>query len=104
MPSIWTALLGAEVRFVQGRQYRHRVIEAGSGPPLILIHGVGSSAELFAHNVLPLAEHFRVLAIDALYHGYSSLEPYDADERVRAQADAVLDFMDALGIERAHLE
>jgi pimeloyl-ACP methyl ester carboxylesterase len=96
--------LGAQVRFVSGRRYRHRVIEAGAGEPLILIHGVGSSAEVFARNVMPLAQRFHLYAIDALYHGYSSLLPYDAENRVRAQANALLDFMDALGIERAHLE
>lgn len=103
-PSLWRALLGSQVRIVRGARYQHRVIEAGSGDPLILVHGVGSSAELFAHNVRPLAEHFHVYAIDALYHGYSSLEPYDAEQRVRAQADALLDFMDSEGIRWAHLE
>jgi 2-hydroxy-6-oxonona-2,4-dienedioate hydrolase/2-hydroxy-6-oxo-6-(2'-carboxyphenyl)-hexa-2,4-dienoate hydrolase len=89
---------------VNGRDYKHRVIEAGVGDALILIHGVGSSAELFARNVMPLAEHFHVYAIDALYHGYSSLEPYESDFRVRVQADAILDFMDAEGIQWAHFE
>jgi pimeloyl-ACP methyl ester carboxylesterase len=103
-PSIWNGLLSAQVRFVTGKRFRHRVIEAGSGDALILIHGVGSSAELFARNVVPLSEHFHVYAIDALYHGYSSLLPYDAENRVRTQADAVLDFMDALGIAWAHME
>ncbi|MEA2640162.1 MAG: 2-hydroxy-6-oxonona-2,4-dienedioate hydrolase [Chloroflexota bacterium] len=103
-PSLWNALLGAEVRTVTGARYRHRVMEAGSGDPLILVHGVGSSAEVFAYNVMPLAEHFHVYAVDALYHGYSSLEPYDAEDRVRTQAEALLDMMDALGIERAHME
>src|SRR5581483_12510350 len=96
-PSIWNSLLGAQVRFVSGATYRHRVIEAGSGEPLILVHGVGSSAELFARNVMPLARDFHVYAVDALYHGYSSLKPYDAENRVSTQADALLDFMDALG-------
>ncbi len=103
-PSLWVSLLGATVRVVSGARYRTRVIEAGSGDPLILVHGVGSSAELFARNVMRLANHFHVYAIDALYHGYSSLEPYDAEHRVERQAEAVLDFMDALGIEWAHIE
>ncbi|MDE2837655.1 MAG: alpha/beta hydrolase [Chloroflexota bacterium] len=103
-PSLWVSLMGAEVRVVSGAQYRTRVIEAGSGEPLILIHGVGSSAELFARNVMRLANYFHVYAIDALYHGYSSLEPYDSEHRVERQAEAVLDFMDALGIEWAHIE
>ncbi len=102
--SLWLDLLGATVRIVSGARYRTRVIEAGSGDPLILIHGVGSSAELFARNVMRLANDFHVYAIDALYHGYSSLEPYDSEHRVERQAEAVLDFMDALGIAWAHIE
>ena len=103
-PSLWVDLLGATVRYVSGARYRTRVIEAGSGDPLILIHGVGSSAELFARNVMSLARDFHVYAIDALYHGYSSLEPYDAERRVERQAEAVVDFMDALGLQWAHIE
>ena len=96
--------MGATVRVVSGARYRTRVIEAGSGDPLILIHGVGSSAELFARNTMRLANDFHVYAIDALYHGYSSLEPYDAEHRVERQAEAVLDFMDALDLAWAHIE
>ena len=96
--------MGATVRVVSGARYRTRVIEAGSGDPLILIHGVGSSAELFARNIMRLANDFHVYAIDALYHGYSSLEPYDAEHRVERQAEAVLDFMDAFDLAWAHIE
>ena len=103
-PSLWVGLMGATVRVVSGARYRTRVIEAGSGDPLILIHGVGSSAELFARNIMRLANDFHVYAIDALYHGYSSLEPYDAENRVERQAEAVLDFMDALDLAWAHIE
>src|SRR5678815_2726021 len=38
------------------------------------------------------------------YHGYSSLEPYDAGNRVRTQADALLDFMNGERLPRAHFE
>ena len=103
-PSLWVGLMGATVRVVSGARYRTRVIEAGSGDPLILIHGVGSSAELFARNIMRLADDFHVYAIDALYHGYSSLEPYDAEHRVERQAEAVLDFMDAFDLAWAHIE
>lgn len=102
--SLWVDLMGSTVRVVEGARYRTRVIEAGSGDALILIHGVGASAEVFARNVMNLAQHFHVYAIDALYHGYSSLEPYDAEHRVERQAEAVLDFMDAVGVRWAHIE
>ncbi len=37
----------------------------GSGPPLVLVHGLGSSAAVeFYYNLEPLAAHHRVLAID----------------------------------------
>jgi 2-hydroxy-6-oxonona-2,4-dienedioate hydrolase/2-hydroxy-6-oxo-6-(2'-carboxyphenyl)-hexa-2,4-dienoate hydrolase len=97
-------LLDSQIRMVRGRRYTTRVIEAGGGEPLILIHGVGSHAEVFARNIRRLAEQFHVYAIDALYHGYSSTEPYDAEHRVFRQAEAVIDFMDAAGIEWAHVE
>ena len=102
--SLWVDLMGSTVRVVEGARYRTRVIEAGSGDALILIHGVGASAEVFARNIMNLAQHFHVYAIDALYHGYSSLEPYDAEHRVERQAEAVLDFMDAVGVRWAHIE
>lgn len=102
--SLYLDLLGSTIRPVRGKRYTTRVIEAGTGDALILIHGVGSTAECFARNVMRLAQHFHVYAIDALYHGYSSKEPYDADQRVRRQAEAVIDFMDAENIVRAHVE
>lgn len=36
----------------------------GSGPPLILIHGLGTSRQSWRHNVDPLAQHFRVYNLD----------------------------------------
>jgi len=102
--SIWVDLMGSTIRVIQGAKYRTRVIEAGDGDALVLIHGVGASAELFARNVMNLAQHFHVYAIDALYHGYSTLEPYDPEHRVERQAEAVLDFMDAECVPWAHFE
>jgi pimeloyl-ACP methyl ester carboxylesterase len=37
---------------------------AGSGPPLVLVHGVASSAAVWARNLGPLAEHHRVYQLD----------------------------------------
>ena len=103
-PSIHLEVLGCTTRFVRGQRYVTRVIEAGAGDPLILIHGVGNSAECFARNVRRLGERFHVFAVDALYHGLSTLEPYDAEHRVLRQAEAILDLMDAEGLAWAHLE
>ena len=102
--SIWVELLGTETRLVKGPKYTTRVIEAGSGDPLILIHGSGGHAETYARNIMNLANHFHVYSIDALYHGFSSKEPWDAENRTLRQAEAVIDLLDAEGHRWAHVE
>ena len=103
MTSIWVELMGSQVRYL-GSRYRTRVLEAGDGPPLVLLHGVGGHAEAWARNVARLGRHFRVLAIDLLWHGYSAKPPYVDGEDIPAYVDQVVDLLDAEGIERAHLE
>ena len=103
MSSIWLDLMGAQVRYL-GRRHRTRVIEAGDGPPLVLLHGVGGHAEAWARNVVRLGRHFRVLAIDLLWHGYSAKPPYPDGEDIPAYAEQFLDLLDDAGIERAHVE
>jgi pimeloyl-ACP methyl ester carboxylesterase len=104
--SVAVELLGTQTRFVQGKRWRHRVIECGStGEPLILIHGIGGHAETFARNLQNLQRHgFHVYAIDALYHGYTDKEPYSDEERYDLQVEALLDLVDALGHRQVHIE
>jgi pimeloyl-ACP methyl ester carboxylesterase len=104
MDSAWTSMLGGQVRTYQGSRYRTRALEAGSGEPLILLHGIGGHAETFSRNVLPLAEHFHVYAIDLLWHGFSSKPLLTDLETIPRFVDHLLDFMDATGIDRAHVE
>ncbi len=62
-----TKLLGHEVHY-------YRAIGTGSGPPLFLVHGLGSSANAFFRTVVPLAKRFRsVYAIDLPGNGFSAL-------------------------------
>ena len=60
----------------------------GAGPPLVLLHGASGSWTHWIRNVLPLAEHFRVLAADMPGYGESDAppEPHTAD----ALADLVV--------------
>ncbi len=105
-PPVSAELLGTQTRIVQGKQFRHRVIECGdSGEPLILIHGIGGHAETYARNLHNLAANgFHVYAIDALYHGFSTHLPYDDENRTQRQAEALVDLIDALGYPYAHVE
>jgi pimeloyl-ACP methyl ester carboxylesterase len=99
--SIWTELLGAEVRYYDAGGVRTRSIQAGTGTPLIMLHGVGGHAEAFARNVVPLGRDFDARAIDYYGHGMTDLgaEPMSKDAFVKH----LIDYMDAAGLERAHL-
>jgi pimeloyl-ACP methyl ester carboxylesterase len=95
--SIWVALLSSEVRIIQGKKYRTRIVEAGSDHPetLVLIHGGGGHIESFAHNIVPLGRHFHTISMDMLWHGLSDAPPIE-DPTVQI-GEQILDLMDALG-------
>ncbi|MCE2468972.1 MAG: alpha/beta hydrolase [Dehalococcoidia bacterium] len=106
MTSIWNELIGAEVRLYDKGKHVTRAIEAGEGEALVLIHGVGGHAEAYARNVLPLAaEGFRVLSIDLLWHGFSGKpEPFDEEKYCLQFSDQIVDLLDQMGVEKAHIE
>jgi pimeloyl-ACP methyl ester carboxylesterase len=79
----------------------HRVFfrSAGSGPALVLAHGITSTSATWA-KVLPyLAERFTVIAPDLLGHGESA-KPR-GDYSLGAYASGIRDLLLALGHERA---
>jgi 4,5:9,10-diseco-3-hydroxy-5,9,17-trioxoandrosta-1(10),2-diene-4-oate hydrolase len=79
--------------------------EAGSGTPVVLLHGGGPGASAwsnFGRNVPVFAGHFRTLAVDQPGYGRSVAGPVTGHYFTFA-ADAVLAVLDALGIEKAHL-
>jgi pimeloyl-ACP methyl ester carboxylesterase len=79
----------------------HRVFYrgAGSGPVIVLVHGITSTSATWA-NVLPyLAERFTVIAPDLLGHGESS-KPR-GDYSLGAYASGIRDLLMALGHDRA---
>jgi pimeloyl-ACP methyl ester carboxylesterase len=49
------------------------VIDIGSGPPVLLVHGLGGSWQNWLLNILPLADVHRVLAVDLPGFGASPL-------------------------------
>jgi pimeloyl-ACP methyl ester carboxylesterase len=79
----------------------HRVFyrSAGSGPVVVLVHGITSTSATWA-NLLPyLAEHFTVIAPDLLGHGESA-KPR-GDYSLGAYASGIRDLLMALGHDRA---
>ncbi|HSD78120.1 MAG TPA: alpha/beta fold hydrolase [Solirubrobacteraceae bacterium] len=87
-------------RRVATRAGRLSVMEAGAGPPVVLLHGLGATKASFLPTVGALADRHRVVAVDLPGFGDSDKPlgaPYDAP----FFAGAVVALLDALGLERA---
>jgi pimeloyl-ACP methyl ester carboxylesterase len=76
---------------------RMRYLKAGTGPALILIHGLMGYSFSWRFTIPALAAHATVYAIDNLGAGLSTARD-DMDCTIRATAERVLQFADALGI------
>jgi len=74
---------------------RVRYLSAGSGPPVLLIHGITSSADTWAAAISGLARRHTVIAPDLLGHG-GSAKPR-GDYSLGAYASGVRDLLAALG-------
>lgn len=76
--------------------------EAGTGTPLLLLHGIGSASGSWQAQLARLSDDFRVIAWDA--PGYGGSTPLPEDAPVAADyAAALLGFLDAIGIGTCHL-
>jgi pimeloyl-ACP methyl ester carboxylesterase len=90
------------------RQYRDlsggRVsyLRYGSGAPLLLVHGIPTSARLWEPMLGSLGEHFDCIVPDLLGLGRSRPTP-GADLSSPGQADALVELLDALGIDQTLL-
>ena len=100
--SAWIEMLGGEVTYYDAGGIRTRCLHAGSGEPLILLHGMGGHAEAYLKNILPLSARLHVYAIDLLGHGYTDKPAikYTVPDFV----NHVLNFMKAIGAAKAHIE
>jgi pimeloyl-ACP methyl ester carboxylesterase len=81
---------------------RMRYLKAGSGRPLILIHGLMGYAFSWRFALPALAPHAAVYALDNLGAGFSTGTD-GLDSTVGATAERVLEFADALGIKEFDL-
>ncbi|KLO44617.1 hypothetical protein ABW17_07885 [Mycobacterium nebraskense] len=81
--------------------YRRAFRVAGSGPALLLIHGVGDKSTAWEPVHAKLARRFTVIAPDLLGHGES--EKPRADYSLAAFANGMRDLLAALDIDRVTL-
>jgi 2-hydroxy-6-oxonona-2,4-dienedioate hydrolase len=101
--TIWTELAGVEFELttVDAGGVPTRSLQAGSGEPVLFLHGTSGHLEAFMRNVAAHAAHYRVHAIDMLGHGYTGKPSYPYE--IPRYRDHLLAYLDAQGIERAHI-
>ena len=87
-------------RSVEGVE--HRWLERGDGRPVVLLHGIPTSAELWRH-VMPLVDGAWLLAWEMPGYGRSWNVAPGVDISVGAQAGRLLAWLDELSIDRAVL-
>ena len=76
--------------------------EAGDGPPLVLLHGIGGGARSFRRQLDGLSGNLRVIAWDAPGYGGSTALATAAPDS-GDYAAALLRLIDALALDRCHL-
>ena len=94
-----TSMFGARVITLHGRPVTYA--QAGSGPVLLLIHGMAGTLENWQAVIEPLARAHTVVAPDLPGHGASA--PGAGDYSLGALAAGLRDLLIALGHERATL-
>ena len=81
----------------------HYVSRGESGRPIVFVHGFGSCTYSWRKNLEPLAaKGFRTFAIDVKGFGLTA-KPRDGQYHLAAFAQQLLDFLDAMKLDRAVL-
>jgi pimeloyl-ACP methyl ester carboxylesterase len=88
----WITLDGARMRYLR----------CGYGPPLVLVHGLLGYSFSWRYALPYLAQQANVHAVDMLGVGFSD-RPAGMDCRLRAAADRLLRFLDAVSVESCDL-
>jgi 2-hydroxy-6-oxonona-2,4-dienedioate hydrolase len=100
--SYWVDLLECEIGTIQ-TPHRTRILQAGRGQPLLLLHGSGGHIENWVRNIPVYARHFRVIAFDFRWHGYSDTGDF-APEILPQLVEHVRSVARTLGLVRYALE
>jgi len=88
-----------QFRTIHGHRRAFRI--AGSGPVILMLHGVGDNSTTWGTVHAKLAQRFTVIAPDLLGHGES--DKPRADYTLAAFANGVRDLLIALGVDRVTL-
>ena len=88
-----------DVQFVTIHGHRRAFVKAGTGPALLLLHGLGCDHTSWDEVIGPLARRFTVVVPDLLGHGQS--DKPRADYTLGGFANGMRDLLTVLGIDTA---
>lgn len=84
--------------------YQMRYLRAGTGPPLVLVHGLMGYSFSWRHNFEALSRHYTVYAIDLVGIGFSERPPESGLVlNLKSIAQRLLEWMRELKLEQAVL-
>ncbi len=89
-------------KFIDIDGYQIAYHRKGSGPVVLLVHGVGSYSFLWDDIMRQLAKDYDVIAVDLLGCGASD-KPEEVDYSIAAQANILMSFIDKLELAPLHL-
>lgn len=84
--------------FIDVNGIRTRYLIAGSGPTVLLLHGVGMSGDCFHRNIEALAKDYQVIAPDMLGHGFTGYRGFDGLPPPLAMAKHIVGLLDVVGV------
>ncbi len=102
--TIWAELAGTDftLTHVDAGGVSTRALQTGQGTEhVIFLHGTSGHLEAFTRNLRAHAADYRCHAIDMLGHGYT--DKPDFPYEIPRYRDHLLAYMDAQGIEKAHI-
>ncbi len=92
-----------ESRFIKTPSGKFHAMVAGTGQPVILVHGYSvevNSWRTWEKNIKALAQNFRVFALDLL--GYGESDKHDISRDTLFEAAALVELLDAEQLPSAH--
>ncbi len=92
---------GATAKDVTVLGFRLHYLEAGQGPPVVLLHGLGGDGSRWAPNIGPLARDFHVFALDQI--GFGASDKPLANYHNGMLSEFLVGFLKAVNVPRASL-
>jgi pimeloyl-ACP methyl ester carboxylesterase len=98
---LWAETPSLQDNRIEVAGYRLHYVEAGSGPPVVLLHGLGADTRTWRVAIPALAAAAHVYALDQL--GFGQSDKPEISYRVQTLVDSLAGFLDALHLDRASI-